>query len=67
MAAEDEEISIDRASTEDIESLRPLWLQLHRHHQPVGPQSGEFSDDETSWGDGGSCFGATCRSATRRE
>jgi ribosomal protein S18 acetylase RimI-like enzyme len=49
VAAEDEAISIDRGSTEDIESLRPLWLQLHRHHQRVGPQSGEFSDDETSW------------------
>jgi ribosomal protein S18 acetylase RimI-like enzyme len=48
-AADAEGIAIERGGAEDIESLRGLWLELHHHHQRVGPQSGEFSDDETSW------------------
>jgi ribosomal protein S18 acetylase RimI-like enzyme len=49
MPGEDGGISIERGSTDDIESVRPLWIELHHHHQRVGPQSGPFSDDETSW------------------
>lgn len=42
-------VSIDRGGPDDIDSLRELWLQLHHHHQEIGPQSGTFTDDETSW------------------
>lgn len=38
-----------RGEPEDVNSLEPLWLELHHHHQRVGPQSGAFTDDETSW------------------
>ena len=43
-------ISIERADAADVDSLRELWLQLHHHHQRIGPQSGSFTDDESSWG-----------------
>ena len=42
-------IEIERGGAEDVESLRDLWLELHHHHAEIGPQSGEFTDDETSW------------------
>jgi ribosomal protein S18 acetylase RimI-like enzyme len=42
-------IEITRGGPEDIDSLRELWLELHHHHAEIGPQSGEFTDDETSW------------------
>ncbi len=42
-------ISIERADAGDVDSLRELWLQLHHHHQEIGPQSGTFTDDESSW------------------
>lgn len=42
-------ISIERGDIADIDSLRELWLQLHHHHQQIGPQSGTFTDDESSW------------------
>ena len=41
--------TIDRGGADDIAALRGLWLELHHHHQSVAPQSGEFTDDETSW------------------
>jgi ribosomal protein S18 acetylase RimI-like enzyme len=41
---------IERGGVGDVESLRELWLELHHHHQEIGPQSGEFTDDDTSWG-----------------
>jgi ribosomal protein S18 acetylase RimI-like enzyme len=44
-----ERISIERGGLDDVDALRDLWLELHHHHQRVGPQSGEFTDDETSW------------------
>jgi ribosomal protein S18 acetylase RimI-like enzyme len=43
-------ISIERGGPGDVDSLRDLWLQLHHHHQEIGPQSGTFVDDESSWG-----------------
>jgi ribosomal protein S18 acetylase RimI-like enzyme len=43
------EIAIDRGGIDDVASLRELWLELHHHHAEVAPQSGEFTDDETSW------------------
>jgi ribosomal protein S18 acetylase RimI-like enzyme len=36
------------AGPERIDELRPLWLQLHHHHQSVSPVQ-PFVDDETSW------------------
>ena len=42
-------IEIERGGLGDVDSLRELWLELHHHHAEIGPQSGEFTDDETSW------------------
>lgn len=42
-------ISILRGGIDDVDALRDLWLELHHHHAGVAPQSGEFSDDATSW------------------
>jgi ribosomal protein S18 acetylase RimI-like enzyme len=42
-------IMIERGGVDDVGSLRELWLELHHHHAEVAPQSGEFTDDETSW------------------
>ena len=42
-------ISIERGDSGDVDSLRELWLELHHHHQRIGPQSGTFTDDESSW------------------
>ena len=42
-------IAIDRGGVDDVDALRELWLELHHHHARVGPQSGAFTDDETSW------------------
>jgi len=43
------EIAIERGGVDDVAALRELWLELHHHHQEVAPQSGEFTDDESSW------------------
>ena len=40
---------IERGGLDDVGALRELWLELHHHHAQVAPQSGEFTDDETSW------------------
>jgi ribosomal protein S18 acetylase RimI-like enzyme len=45
----DPAIAIEHADATAIDDLRDLWLELHHHHQRVGPQSGEFTDDDTSW------------------
>jgi ribosomal protein S18 acetylase RimI-like enzyme len=42
-------IIIERGGPGDIPELEPLWLELHHHHAEVASQSGEFTDDETSW------------------
>jgi ribosomal protein S18 acetylase RimI-like enzyme len=42
-------IAIERGGVDDVAALRELWLELHHHHAEVAPQSGEFTDDETSW------------------
>jgi ribosomal protein S18 acetylase RimI-like enzyme len=49
---------IERGGLDDVDGLRELWLELHHHHAEVAPQSGEFTDDETSW---------TVRSGSYRE
>jgi GNAT superfamily N-acetyltransferase len=39
-----------RAGAEALDRLRPLWLELHHHHQAVsGPALGPYVDDATSW------------------
>jgi hypothetical protein len=43
------EIAIERGCVDDVAALRELWLELHHHHQEVAAQSGEFTDDESSW------------------
>jgi GNAT superfamily N-acetyltransferase len=42
--------TITRAGAEALDRLRPLWLELHHHHQAVGgPALGPYVDDEASW------------------
>lgn len=44
------DVRITRAGAEAIDRLRPLWLELHRHHQAVGgPRLGPYVDDNASW------------------
>jgi ribosomal protein S18 acetylase RimI-like enzyme len=44
------DVTITRTGAEALERLRPLWLELHRHHQAVGgPALGPYVDDEVSW------------------
>jgi ribosomal protein S18 acetylase RimI-like enzyme len=33
----------------ELETLRPLWLALHRHHRDVQPETPLQRDDEASW------------------
>jgi ribosomal protein S18 acetylase RimI-like enzyme len=43
-------VTITRAGAEALDRLRPLWLELHHHHQAVGgPALGPYVDDEQSW------------------
>jgi len=49
MGREQGAIAIERGGVDDVAALRELWLELHRHHAQVAPQSGEFVDDATSW------------------
>jgi ribosomal protein S18 acetylase RimI-like enzyme len=34
---------------DELDSFRPLWLQLHHHHRDVGAQLGPFLSDDASW------------------
>jgi GNAT superfamily N-acetyltransferase len=40
---------VEPVPASEIDSLRPLWLELHHHHQRVGPELGPFASDEASW------------------
>jgi ribosomal protein S18 acetylase RimI-like enzyme len=43
-------LTITRAGAEALDRLRPLWLELHHHHQAVGgPALGPYVDDDESW------------------
>jgi ribosomal protein S18 acetylase RimI-like enzyme len=43
-------LTITRAGAEALDRLRPLWLELHHHHQAVGgPALGPYVDDDASW------------------
>ena len=45
-----EGIEITRAGAEALDRLRPLWLELHHHHQAVGgPALEPYVDDAYSW------------------
>jgi ribosomal protein S18 acetylase RimI-like enzyme len=37
------------ASADELELLRPLWLELHHHHRRISQFRGLVADDETSW------------------
>jgi ribosomal protein S18 acetylase RimI-like enzyme len=44
------DITITRAGAEALDRLRPLWLELHHHHQAVGgPALGPYVGDDASW------------------
>jgi ribosomal protein S18 acetylase RimI-like enzyme len=44
------DVPIARAGAEAFDRLRPLWLELHHHHQAVGGHAlGPYVDDDTSW------------------
>ncbi len=42
-------MKIETLSLVELERLRPLWLQLHAHHQQVAPALQPFVDPATSW------------------
>ena len=43
-------VTITRAGAEALDRLRPLWLELHHHHQAVGGEAlGPYVDDDASW------------------
>ena len=42
-------VAIAFGSAADIESLRPLWLTLHRIHQRADPELAPHVSDVTSW------------------
>jgi ribosomal protein S18 acetylase RimI-like enzyme len=52
------DVAITRAGAEAIDRLRPLWLELHHHHQAVGgPALGPYVDDEVSWSECRAAYG----------
>ncbi len=42
-------VSVRPGTPEEIERLRPLWLDLHHLHRAAGPELSPYVDDETSW------------------
>jgi ribosomal protein S18 acetylase RimI-like enzyme len=47
--ASDPDLVIALEGPEVLDELRPLWLELHHHHQTVAPELAPFADDATSW------------------
>ena len=37
------------APPSQVDDLRPLWLQLHAHHQSIAPELAPYLDDDESW------------------
>lgn len=33
----------------ELDRLRPLWLELHAHHQQIAPELAPYVDDDASW------------------
>jgi GNAT superfamily N-acetyltransferase len=42
-------VELTRGTPDQIEELRPLWLELFRHHREVGADAGRYTDEESSW------------------
>jgi ribosomal protein S18 acetylase RimI-like enzyme len=42
-------IRVTHGGVDDLDRLRPLWLQLHALHQAAGPELAPYVDDEVSW------------------
>jgi ribosomal protein S18 acetylase RimI-like enzyme len=42
-------VRIEPIDAAGLHRLRPLWLELHAHHQGVAPELGPFVGDEASW------------------
>jgi GNAT superfamily N-acetyltransferase len=40
---------VDPVPATEVDTLRPLWLELHHHHQSVGAELGPFASDAASW------------------
>jgi ribosomal protein S18 acetylase RimI-like enzyme len=43
------DLKFDALRPVDIDRLRPMWLELHRHHQTVAPRLAPFVSDDESW------------------
>lgn len=41
--------TIEPVAPAEVDALRPLWLELHHHHQLIAPQMAPFLDDDASW------------------
>jgi ribosomal protein S18 acetylase RimI-like enzyme len=42
-------VRIEHVAPAQLDRLRDLWLELHRHHQAVAPELAPFVTDEASW------------------
>jgi ribosomal protein S18 acetylase RimI-like enzyme len=53
------DVAIRRAGAEVLDRLRPLWLELHHHHQAVGGAAlGPYVGDDVSWAARRELYGA---------
>ena len=43
------EFQVEPVAADEIDALRPLWLELHHHHQRIAPQMAPFLSDDASW------------------
>jgi hypothetical protein len=49
MSTKQSGVTIEAAGSEIINQLKPLWIELHRHHQGLSPELAPYVDDEESW------------------
>jgi GNAT superfamily N-acetyltransferase len=40
---------VDDVPVSEVDTLRPLWLELHDHHRRLGPELASFASDDASW------------------
>ena len=40
---------VDEVPVSEVDTLRPLWLELHEHHRRLGAGLAPFASDEASW------------------
>ncbi len=45
----DAEITFKVGSVNDLDGLRPLWIEVHAHHQASMPELAPYVDHKTSW------------------